>query len=254
MPEPRELPACVSGNIDDSSNWSTINPIVPDGAICVERAANGVRLMKIGNGTTRYNSLPYMTDQEILNATEAFVGLTRYATSVEAGALTSNLVTITPKTLGEVLSDFETDIVALINIDIGKYSNLPLLKAAAQRIAANVETSILTEAAVSGTLAATLPGDGTFGLVIPTSGVYRIDTTIPLMGVSAPGLVWGRIFVNSGASRQRFANIPATWDSFSLEQTLQLNANDVVRIKLLAGMDVDIYGASAGSLTITRVR
>lgn len=42
---------------DTSSNWTSVNPILARGEIGIEINTNK---MKIGDGTTRWNSLPYM--------------------------------------------------------------------------------------------------------------------------------------------------------------------------------------------------
>ena len=49
---------------DTAANWKTNNPILADGELGIEK---DTRLVKLGDGVTAYNALPYINDAKSIN-------------------------------------------------------------------------------------------------------------------------------------------------------------------------------------------
>ena len=62
----------IKHKLDTSANWTSKNPILLDGEIILVETDNGIRL-KIGNGTSRYNSLPFFDEALISLISANFV-------------------------------------------------------------------------------------------------------------------------------------------------------------------------------------
>lgn len=57
----RPLSGLTGQCLDTTANWITINPILPLGVFGIERTVSSAYKLKVGDGTSNWNSLPYLT-------------------------------------------------------------------------------------------------------------------------------------------------------------------------------------------------
>lgn len=74
---------------DTSAGWAFCDPVLADKEPAVEWVGNGLARMKIGDGVTRYLSLPYLQADTDIFATKSYVtditgGLTQRITDLES--------------------------------------------------------------------------------------------------------------------------------------------------------------------------
>lgn len=84
MPEPMILSGYINHCTDTAENWVLNNPIIPAGVLCLEINLNNTIRIKLGDGISTWNSLPYKFDYDIGLATETEPGLVTRASNVEA--------------------------------------------------------------------------------------------------------------------------------------------------------------------------
>jgi len=101
----KNLAGYINHCTDTAENWTTTNPIVPAGVLCLEINTNSSIRLKIGDGTTTWNSLPYKFDYSIGYATETESGLVIRATNLEALDGIDPAKYITPVALKYVLDN-----------------------------------------------------------------------------------------------------------------------------------------------------
>lgn len=65
----KNLNSRISWKKDTAANWSTNNPVLLNGEIVVVETASGEERFKIGDGTSRFNALPFQ-DEAVRNQIE----------------------------------------------------------------------------------------------------------------------------------------------------------------------------------------
>lgn len=55
----------ISQRTDDLSNWISVNPILNNGELAVVNDENGNKSFKIGDGTSRFEDLPFFNENEV---------------------------------------------------------------------------------------------------------------------------------------------------------------------------------------------
>jgi hypothetical protein len=147
---------------DNTANWVTVNPILGDGEIGLERLTDGSLKMKIGNGTTDWNNLEYFNQKLITeienhinnNTTAHEIDVISNDLSVVSSSLSSHISNNTDAhgidTIKSDLLDINVEIDdlknSIENIDIisikgavGAYADLPDPSALADGVAYIVE-------------------------------------------------------------------------------------------------------------------
>lgn len=57
----RTIKCVLRSRIDTTANWNSTNPILADGEIGIEKLTDGKKLVKVGDGTTNWASLQYIS-------------------------------------------------------------------------------------------------------------------------------------------------------------------------------------------------
>lgn len=105
MADVKTIAGYINHCTDTAVNWATENPIVPVGVLCLEINANNSIRVKIGDGVTPWNSLPYKFDHSIGYATETEAGLVLKASNLEALVGLDNTKYLTSAALKYVLDN-----------------------------------------------------------------------------------------------------------------------------------------------------
>jgi hypothetical protein len=98
---------------DTAENWSLENPLIPAGVLCLEKNGSTIKI-KIGDGVSRWNTLPYQLDSIPIEATETILGSVYRATSIEALLGLNPNKYISPNTLKYVLDNGGVSPVGII--------------------------------------------------------------------------------------------------------------------------------------------
>lgn len=105
MSEIKTIAGYINHCTDTAENWTLTNPVIPAGVLCLEVNTNNTIRLKLGDGVTPWNLLPYRFDHSIGQATETELGLVLKATPAEALSGLDLTKYLTPTTLKYVLDN-----------------------------------------------------------------------------------------------------------------------------------------------------
>lgn len=91
----KTIDARVKNKRDTNTNWETNNPVLLDGEIVIVDTNDGVRF-KIGDGTSRYNQLPYAGVSSLNGETGDLSVSIGYGENTVGNAVTGTAVTEEP--------------------------------------------------------------------------------------------------------------------------------------------------------------
>lgn len=63
MPSKTKFSEVITRN-DTTENWTSVNPILKKGVIAIEYTTDGKTKIKIGNGASNWNDLPYYGESD----------------------------------------------------------------------------------------------------------------------------------------------------------------------------------------------
>ena len=119
----KTIDARVKNKRDTNTNWETNNPILLDGEIVIVDTNDGVRF-KIGDGTSRYNQLPYAGVSSLNGETGDLTVSIGYGENTVGNAVTGTAVTEEPNYTpsGTIsLTSTETAVVRTVSSSLSYY-------------------------------------------------------------------------------------------------------------------------------------